>query len=539
METLKNQTGIWRFGVFEVDPRNAELRRSGASVRLREQSFRILVHLVDHAGELVRRDDLRRLLWPADTFVDFDHGLNTAMMRLRDALGDPASAPVYIETVPRRGYRFVAPVVFIGRETFSAPGLRPLPDPDPRPTSVDNAFSIAVLPFRVTAIIPETAAFAEGLAAELIAGLLRFSYIRVIPRALTQRYTGDDINVRSIRKDLGARYVLEGTLRQAGSRLRVTLRLVDAVSGLDLWLETYEQPFEQSSLFDLQDYLVPLVVSTIADGRGILPRSIGESLREEPFEQMTSNEAVLRSFAYFQHLTAKDHHASSAALERAVKIVPGQADCWAMLSLLYKEEFAQGLNHRPDPLGRASSAAERAIESDPSNHLSHHALASTLFFRKDFQAFRAAADRAIALNPMDGFTIADLGFLIACSGEWGLGCALAERAHDLNAHHSAWYSFVHLLNAYRKGEYTSAVDIGMRINMPGLWRINIVLAAAYGQIGDIEAAQKYLRTLENAAPGFALVAREELSKWFDATLLEHLLDGLSKAGMEIGSAPQI
>ena len=110
METRANPTQAWRFGVFEVDARNMELRRSGTAVKIREQSFNILVFLLEHAGELVTREDLRRVLWPSDTFVDFDHSLNAAVMKLREALGDSADAPLYIETIPKRGYRFIAPV---------------------------------------------------------------------------------------------------------------------------------------------------------------------------------------------------------------------------------------------------------------------------------------------------------------------------------------------------------------------------------------------------------------------------------------------
>ena len=110
MENQTNTTQSWRFGVFEVDARNNELRRGGAPTKVREQSFRILVFLLEHAGELVTREDLQRALWSSGTFVDFDHGLNTAVMKLREALGDSADKPLYIETVPKRGYRFIAPV---------------------------------------------------------------------------------------------------------------------------------------------------------------------------------------------------------------------------------------------------------------------------------------------------------------------------------------------------------------------------------------------------------------------------------------------
>lgn len=110
MPTPANTNRNWRFGVYEVDVRRAELRRSGTPVKLREQSFRILVYLLEHAGEIVTREELRGILWPSDTFVDFEHSLNTAVMKLREAIGDPADAPLYIETIPKRGYRFIAPV---------------------------------------------------------------------------------------------------------------------------------------------------------------------------------------------------------------------------------------------------------------------------------------------------------------------------------------------------------------------------------------------------------------------------------------------
>ena len=128
MATRANPVQTWRFGVFEVDARNMELRRGGKPVKMREQSFRILLFLLEHAGELVTREDLRQLLWPSDTFVDFDHSLNTAVMKLREALGDSADRPLYIETIPKRGYRFVAPVSLGGTpqaESAEASGPNP------------------------------------------------------------------------------------------------------------------------------------------------------------------------------------------------------------------------------------------------------------------------------------------------------------------------------------------------------------------------------------------------------------------------------
>jgi Tfp pilus assembly protein PilF len=152
---------------------------------------------------------------------------------------------------------------------------------------------------------------------------------------------------------------------------------------------------------------------TTADTHGILPHTMSEAVRGRDPAQLSPYEAVLRSSAHFLRVNAEEHAAARAALERAVELAPGNADCWAMLSLIVKEEYTHGFNLRPDALRRAFSAARRAVEIAPSNHLAYHALAATLFFQREIQSFRSAAERAIALNTMDGFTIAYLGFLIA------------------------------------------------------------------------------------------------------------------------------
>jgi tetratricopeptide (TPR) repeat protein len=205
-----------------------------------------------------------------------------------------------------------------------------------------------------------------------------------------------------------------------------------------------------------------------------------------------------------------------------------------MLSLIYREEYAHGFNPRPDPIGRALEAARRAVEIAPTNHLAHHALALPLFFRHELQAFRSAAERAIALNPMDGFTIAYVGFLIAYAGDWERGCALAARARSLNPNHPGWYWFPDFFDAYRKKEYRTALDFALKIQMPGFWRSNFALAVAYGQLGERDSAGRALQDLLALRPDFGSEARRELAKWWDPELVELLIDGLRKAGLPDG-----
>jgi serine/threonine protein kinase/tetratricopeptide (TPR) repeat protein len=396
-----------------------------------------------------------------------------------------------------------------------------------------EGFWVAVLPFRHKGSDAGGEGLADGITEEVITGLSRFSYLRVIARSSTAQYSNESADVRAIGRELGARYVMEGSLRQAGSRLRVGVQLVDAVSGAHLWAETYERAFSRDTLFELQDDIVPRVVSTVADMQGVLPRNMMEVLRNRDPETLSPYEALLRSFGHHQRLNAAEHATARAVLERAVQQPPDRGDCWAMLSWLYREEYTHGFNPRPDPLGRALTAARRAVDAAPTNHLAHAALAAALFFHRELGAFRAAAERSFALNAMDGLTSAYLGFQIAYSGDWEKGCALAERAIQLNPNSPGWYWFPLILNAYRQGDYRRALDLLPKVNMPGFWRTQFMLAVCNGQLGELDAARNAVQELLRIRPDFLVVWREELCKWWEAGLVEHLVDGLGKAGLKV------
>jgi TolB-like protein/tetratricopeptide (TPR) repeat protein len=396
----------------------------------------------------------------------------------------------------------------------------------------NEGFWVAVLPFKYTGGNADLTALADGLCEDIVTGLSRFSYLRVIARSSSARYAQEALDVRSAGTALGARYVMEGSLRQAGTRLRIAVQLVDTSSGVHLWAESYDRSFSPETVFELQDDVVPQIVSTVADSHGVLPRSMSEAVRSKGSDQLSPYEVLLRSFGYFERVSAEEHALTRDTLERAVEQAPGNADCWAMLTILYVEEYIHGFNARPDPLGRALAAARRAAETAPSNHLAYHALATALFYRRELQAFQHAADRAIALNPMDGYTAAYQGFLTAYAGAWERGCAMAERARRLNPHHPGWYWFAALFDAYRKSDYRAALDAALKINMPRLWRANLALAVVYGQLGEREAAHTALRQLLTLKPEFSLNARAELGKTWDSEFVEHLMDGLHKAGLE-------
>jgi TolB-like protein len=398
-------------------------------------------------------------------------------------------------------------------------------------TRADEGFWVAVLPFKSTGASAELTALAEGLSEEIVTGLARFSYLRVIARGSTLKYANQASDLRTIGKELGARYVMEGSLRQAGSKLRVAIQLVDALTGAQLWAETYERAFDAGAIFELQDDLVPRIVATVADQNGVLPHSMSAVVRTKKAGQLSPYEAVLRTFSYFERLTPEEHAEVREILEAAVRDAPDQSDCWAMLSMLYRGEYSLGFDSQPDSLGRAQAAAHRAVETGPSNSLGHYALAATLFFQKDLHAFRSAAEHAIALNPMDGASLAFMGMLIAFSGDWDRGCAMVQRARELNPHHAGWYNFAESFRSYHKGEYRTALDAAYKIKMVGYYFTFVARASALGQLGEHEPARKAVQELLALRPDFANTAREHLGKWFDPELVEHVIDGLSKAGL--------
>jgi serine/threonine protein kinase/tetratricopeptide (TPR) repeat protein len=395
----------------------------------------------------------------------------------------------------------------------------------------EEGFWIAVLPFKFGGGHAELTALAEGLSEDIVTGLSRFSYLRVIARTSSSRYAQELIDVRSAGKELGARYVMQGSLRQAGVKVRIAVQLVDTTSGAHLWAETYDRAFSAETVFELQDDVVSRVVSTVADSHGVLPHSMSEAVRAKGSDQLTPYEALLHSFGYFERVSAEEHIVTRDNLERAVQQAPNHADCLAMLTIVYVEEYIHGFNARPDSLGRALATARRATEAAPSDHLAYHALATVLYYRGERQAFRNAAERAVALNPMDGYTAAYQGFLTAYGGDWERGCALAERARKLNPHHPGWYWFPTVFNAYRQRDYRAASDAALKLNMPRFWRAHLALAAIHGQLGEREAARTALERLLSLKPEFAAAPLHELQKTWDPELVEHLMDGLRKAGL--------
>lgn len=258
-----------------------------------------------------------------------------------------------------------------------------------------------------------------------------------------------------------------------------------------------------------------------------------EALRNRDPESLTPYEALLRSFGFHQHVNAAEQLAGRTALERAVKQVPDCADYWAMLSWLYRAEYSHGYNMLPNSMDRCLAAARRAADLAPSSQFPHAALASAFFFRRELASFRTAALRALPLNRMEGYITAFMGMLLAFSGDWERGCAEVERATQLNPSHPGWYWLALVLNAYRQRDSQRALELVLKVNMPGLWLAQIILALVYIQLGNTDRARATVRDLLAARPDLRTNLREELGKWWQPDMIEQMASDLRKAGLEV------
>jgi TolB-like protein/DNA-binding winged helix-turn-helix (wHTH) protein/Tfp pilus assembly protein PilF len=437
MRQLADLHRIRCFGHFEVDVASGELRRQGLKIRLQDQPFRLLILLLDHAGDVVTREKVRETLWPGDTYVDFDHSLNTAVRKLREALGDSAETPRYVETIARRGYRFVAPVAprptaqashsagAAGASLLPSPAARPstsarrllilavvvvicaaalvaywmVPRPGSTPLS-GRRLMLAVLPFDNLSGDADQEYLSDGLTEEMITqlGRLEPDRLRVLARSSTWKYKRADRDIGRLRRELGADYVLEGSVRRAGERVRVTTQLVQVDDQSQVWAETYQRDLRDVLI--LQSEVAEAVVRTIAvkltpnaqarlaRARPIRPEAYQDYLRGRFFFNRRTEAALKQALGYFQKAIAADSGYAPA--------YSGLADCYSALGA---SSVVGGLPPR-QAMPEAKAAALKALQIDGTLAEAHTSLAMVhLLYEWDLAACEKEFRRAIELDP--------------------------------------------------------------------------------------------------------------------------------------------
>jgi TolB-like protein len=418
---------------------------------------------------------------------------------------------------------------------------------------------IAVIPFAASRGDDLSRALADGLTSNVTAGLSRFSYLKVVAAQSARQHKGTVADVQQLGHALGARYILDGGVRRSGSALRIAARLIDTSTGAPLWSGTYQRDAGGPDATTVQHEVTDQIVGTVADVHGVLLGSMSQGLTERSLDRLGPAEVMLRSWSYQRQPGSSEHAALRARLEQIVdehppapgfegSKVPGFegskvrgfkagdppafALLWAALAHLYLQEYGLGFNSRPEPLGRARRAVDRALELDALQQHAWEARMLTGFFERDRERFAQAMERTLALNPQNASVMALAGILLVHAGDLDRGCALADRAMVLNSDHPGWY---HLARAHR--DYAVADDEGAlrearRLDLPELVWAELLAAMAAGQLGRAVEATAALAAVLALAPSFAdeEVVREASRrwKWNDADT-ERQVDGYRKA----------
>jgi TolB-like protein/tetratricopeptide (TPR) repeat protein len=470
----------YRFGQFEVDRRTGELRKQGTRLRVRGRPIDILLTLVARPGELVTRDDLRARLWPADTFVDFDHGLHSAVNRLREALGDSADNPRFIETLPRKGYRFIAPVTVVRSEPTSAPAIAtsttpivpPVPaGPEAAPTAASSdrtsrrrSFSFAAIAFASVAILavsflvwtltraparpagrmtivvvpfdnlsgdPTQEYFSDGFTEEMIAelGMLGPDKLAVIGRTTSMLYKGARKSIGEIGRELDADYLLSGSVRRADSRLRITAQLVDTRSMANLWADSFDR--DVGDVLAVQQEVAREIAASLAVA--LAPKTDrGETTHTPSF---AAYELYMRGRAFREQATEEGARNAIELYERAIAIEPKYAAAHAAIADAYRLLGAPGWEvDRPAALlTKAQAAAERALALDPQSPQARAVLAMIKFnFEWDLAGAEREIREALRLNPSFAQAHQYYSSILTCLGRLDDAIAAARRAVELD-----------------------------------------------------------------------------------------------------------
>ena len=490
MTTPNTSPRVKEFGIFELDLQRVELRKQGVKVKLQEQPLKILQLLLEHPGEIISRKELRSHIWPEDTFVQFDQALYSAMARLRDALGDTSESPRYIETVARRGYRFIAQVRLMGGTANSERPTESQQEEAERKTvtlrrlaaslvagliggalllAVVLIFdvaaarewllarttpirSIAVLPLENLSGDPQQEYFVDGMTDELITTLGRLSGLRVVSRTSVMRYKKTGKPIDRVGRELNVDAVVEGTVERAGNRVRIRVQLIQTATDRQLWAQSYDRELRDTLLLqseaaqdivrEIRSSLTPLQQQRLAAAQQVNPTAYEAYLKGLYFSNKRSAQNFARASDYFQQAIAAD---------------PSYGAAYSGLSNALVGQMFVG-TPADEVRERATLAALKSIELDPSSPEAHDTLGGIHeFYDWDWSGAEKEYRRAIELN--ENFTAGhqDLAMFLSWQGRFDEGLIEAQRSQDLDPL-SPFIRTTYCLDLYFARHYEQAAE---------------------------------------------------------------------------------
>jgi TolB-like protein/DNA-binding winged helix-turn-helix (wHTH) protein/Tfp pilus assembly protein PilF len=461
MESPPLRAQHYQFGVFTVDTRSGELRKHGMRVKLQERPFQLLVALIENPGEIVSRQELRQRLWPDGTFVDFDHSLSSAVNKLRSAIHDSAAHPRYVETVGRRGYRFVYPISktapTLNSESNTAPagpspeiqnkhrwmvlslaatslvltaGVVVMLERNAVPRERAAIHSIAVLPLKNLSSDPEQEYFSEGLTDELITRLASLKGLRVISHTSVVQYEDSRKPLPVIAEELGVDAVVEGTVLRADGRVRITAQLIEARADRHIWAESYER--DQRDILALQKD----VSQDIADNiRLSLNPAEHQRLAISGPISAEAYDLYLKGRYFWNKRTADGFEHAIECFQQAINKDSNYARAYAGLADTYALMSTYHLAPQSEFLAKARRAALRALEIDPTLAEAHTSLALIAEIHDwDWRTADQEYRLAMQLNPNYATAHHWYAECLAFQGRFDEALAESERARQLDPH---------------------------------------------------------------------------------------------------------
>ena len=545
-------TGL-RVGDWQLDAQaNTLTRDGGAAVHLEPKAIEVLALLCRRAGEVVAREELLAAVWPG--VVVGDDTLTQAVIKLRKALGDDARRPRYIETISKRGYRLIAAVAARG----AAPELLPPAAPARRwrrwgaaslalamlaamallwrnhepPATTDTARPIvAVLPLANQSGDAKRDYFSDGLTQDLINALGLYSGLRVISHHSLERYKAQPVNPQALRSELGARYIVQGSVREADGKLRVSVTLSDADSGVVLWSDRHEG--DANDVFALQDRIVKNVVGTLAVK---VTRREEQSALIKPPGNLQAYDLVLRARALVTDSNRVANRQARALLAQALELAPEYAEALLVLSMAevqrsldfgWTEDPAQSVERAEQYARRALAAGDTGVQSR-----AHGELGVIYAAQSNFEQALAEVDRAAELNPSDARAFDTRGFVLVWLGRTEEALAAfetAERFDPLGRSAGAVFSRALAFYTLRRYRESLAVSDAALQRFPQTSFLHAIRAAALAQSGELDAAHAAAAETLRLEPFFH--AKSFGDRFVDPKLMAHLQEGLRGAGL--------
>jgi TolB-like protein len=508
----------YRFGDCELDPSRRELSRGGAVTAVEPQVFDLLLYLIQHRERVVSKDELISTVWQGRMVSE--SALFNRINAARSAIGDTGEQQRLIKTLPRKGIRFSGTV----REE-EVPG-----PPQEKVSGLPDRPSLAVLPFTNISGDPDQEYFADGISEDLITGLARIRWLFVIARNSAFVYKQRAVDVKQVSRELGVRYVLEGSVRRSGNRLRVTAQLVDATTGGHHWAERYDRKL--GDIFDVQDEITSSVAAAIephllaAEGIRALSRSS---------EDLGAWEKVARAQTYVCRLTREDHETAINALEEAVETHSDYAPARGLLGFCLVFAAHMGWIVREEALPSARQHAIRAIGLDDRYPWGHIALGYCAMMERRTEESVAALRRAVGLNPNSAAAHSHLSRILAFAGrdreaiEHG---KIAIRLSPLDPEMALFLGAIAVAH-YTARRFAEAVDRSREAQRlrPGFQGSRRLLCASLAQTGRLHEARGLLATVRREQPELSIAWIRANVPYQKPELMELFLEGMRKAGL--------